>query len=203
MHAYWAEGYAIGLKIQGLTRAETMSLIQVNSVTSAIASHPEAIANKPPNHVFLGGGFEVQYSGYGSLATSSYPVNNSWVVQAKDHIVADPARIVAYAISINPNLPNGQMIRGHIEEGRDTGTGDPKEQCLAIPTPFLPTGIGAQITQVGRASHGVMLWNLVPVIRGDRGQLSGCVGAKDHVFPAYCSMKAFLLGISLERNGRR
>jgi len=66
-------------------------------------SHPSATASVQSGYVLVGGGAEVNWQGAGNLLTASYPDGQGgWIAASKDHIVSDPAVIIAYAIGIRP-----------------------------------------------------------------------------------------------------
>lgn len=104
--------YAIGMKIAGVSAAYLRSKMRVFTKESDLANHPSTSVSVPSNYLLIGGGAEVKYNGTGNLLVHSYPKGNTWYAKSKDHQVADPATIKAYAIGIeNISFPNV----GHIE----------------------------------------------------------------------------------------
>jgi hypothetical protein len=55
--------YALGLRIQGMTRDQLLENIRVDVQDSGTASHPETSANMEADFVLLGGGFKAEYTG--------------------------------------------------------------------------------------------------------------------------------------------
>jgi len=71
------------------------------SVKSPVAPHPSASVSVPDGWVLVGGGAQVEYgSGLGSMLYGSFPKENSWVAEAKDHLQPDPAQVTAFAIGL-------------------------------------------------------------------------------------------------------
>jgi len=68
---------------------------------SARLSHPNTTATLPAGYLLVGGGAAVDWQGAGNLLTASYPDGgDGWIAFSKDHLVADPAVITAYAIGV-------------------------------------------------------------------------------------------------------
>lgn len=69
-------GFAMGMKIAGLTRDELIANLRHTSAISPVASsHPDMTCDVAPGFLLFGGGFEVldQMEGGGNMATGSYP----------------------------------------------------------------------------------------------------------------------------------
>jgi len=92
---------------------------QILSVTSEIASRPEAKVTVPPGYKLLSGGARNNWKGRGSFVTASYPevqgsnaAARTWVARGKDHLGAehydhywdcvfpDPSSITVFAIAL-------------------------------------------------------------------------------------------------------
>jgi hypothetical protein len=92
---------------------------QIISVTSEIASRPEAKVTVPPGYKLLSGGARNNWKGRGSFVTASYPevqgsnaAARTWVARGKDHLGAehydyywdtvfpDPSSITVFAIAL-------------------------------------------------------------------------------------------------------
>ncbi len=88
--------WAIGLKKSFLRRAG-MAVRSFYS-TSPIASHPSTTF-VVPNFYLTGVGARVNWNVAGNLLTATYPQDRQTVFAAgKDHIIADPSTVTAYAI---------------------------------------------------------------------------------------------------------
>lgn len=70
---------------------------------SGQAQHPAAVATLPPGYALTGGGAEVHYRGAGNLLWRLEP-STTWTpaftAASKDHHIADPATLTAYALGI-------------------------------------------------------------------------------------------------------
>jgi len=76
--------------------------IQMFPVESGVAAHPTAAATLPTGYKLIGGGALANWRGAGELLISSYPSNNAWVAQSKDHVDAEVngATITVWAIGL-------------------------------------------------------------------------------------------------------
>lgn len=78
--------------------------IIVQNTSPASVNHPQAQATLPVEFVLVGGGARAnwnQTSTAGSLLYASRPGSGeSWYAAAKDHLIADPATVTAYAIGV-------------------------------------------------------------------------------------------------------
>jgi hypothetical protein len=103
---------AIGLKLKNsqgnyLPKDTVQQYVNINSVLSQTANHPgtDAYGIYPG---IIGGGAQVMnpFDGYGNLLVCSDEVGSgSWVATSKDHLVASPAQITAWCISIKTDIP--------------------------------------------------------------------------------------------------
>ena len=192
-HPHKLQGYAIGLKVQGMTREQLRSFISLSRVVSEAKNHPFTQARPAAGNVLIGGGFEVLWTGPGNLATASYPDGGAWRVRSKDHIVPDVAQIVAYAISIRPDLPVGR-IRATINSGGSQPTSHP-QHIVNLPIGYAMTCGGGYAAWTG---EGNMLWQLKPTIDQKTRVQSFTAGAKDHIRPSTGSVFSYVLGLKIE-----
>jgi hypothetical protein len=88
--------------------------VKIVKVSSISANQPSVIAILPPEYALTGGGAFVDYHGAGNILTCSRPhlsslnVWDGWEARSKDHKIADPAVITAYAIGIKlRSAPHG------------------------------------------------------------------------------------------------
>jgi hypothetical protein len=104
--------YAIGMKVDGLSRSQLRSYIQLNKNISGTSRAPQVVATvSGADYMLISGGAKVNWTGYGSLLVNSYPWENSWVAEAKDHIYSSYATIISYAISIKRSIPINGIVR--------------------------------------------------------------------------------------------
>ena len=89
--------YAIGIAPNnGSNPPET----EIFSIEGPAAAHPEAVAAATGAYSVTGGGARANYTGTGSLLTSSYPSGNGWFGSSKDHMRSDPSSITVFGISV-------------------------------------------------------------------------------------------------------
>lgn len=100
--------YSIGLKLEGVDSHTLRQLLIFKSVTSTTQPHSSVSVFVPDDYTLIGGGARVNYIGVGNMLTESYPYDSrTWRVKSKDHLIADPATITAYAIGIKSEyIPN-------------------------------------------------------------------------------------------------
>ncbi|MEU1309212.1 hypothetical protein ABZ419_10005 [Streptomyces cinnamoneus] len=92
--------YAISLRRDLPAGRVTTALVRAES---GQAQHPAAVATLPPGYALTGGGAEVHWRGAGNLLWRLEPSttwNASFSAASKDHHVADPATLTAYALGI-------------------------------------------------------------------------------------------------------
>ena len=187
--------YAIGLKIDGLTRSQLLQYIHVATNESGSAQHPEASESMPPGYLLVSGGFNIDWRSYnpsgGNLATASFPDNAfEWKARSKDHGTISTANLTVYAIGIKEDLPVGRIIRS-IQTKESSHTAHPQAGADVIPG-FALVGGGAEVNWSG---PGNLLWKLRPTIEvTNQGYAAG---SKDHEFPDPASLTAYSVGIKL------
>lgn len=92
--------YAIGIRPRNGTPAPPNFIF---TSPSGRENHPTTTASVQSGYVLVGGGAYAQWQGAGSLLTGSYPNGaGGWIAASKDHVIPDPAAIIAYAIGIRP-----------------------------------------------------------------------------------------------------
>jgi hypothetical protein len=89
--------YAIGI------RPHTYKGLPKQSIASAVSgkvNHPSSTATAAQGFSLTCGGARVNWTQQGSLLTASYPSGDSWIAAGKDHRIADPATVDAFAIGL-------------------------------------------------------------------------------------------------------
>jgi hypothetical protein len=190
---YHLTAFAIGLKIDGMTRQQLMNSISVQFADSATADYPEAAVSVPSTHALIGGGFKVNYdNGAGNIGTASFPDNDNatWRARSKDHLVADPAIIRVYAIGLNHLLPDVGFVTVQIENTTSSPPVPHPQATASLPQGYAITGGGAEVHYSGAGS---LLWMLAPT------QTDGqdfTVASKDQVDSDLATITSYVLGIS-------
>lgn len=168
--------------------------IQVKLFTSPPKSpkpHPSAEAVVDPGYKVIGGGALDSWSGAGNLLTASYPSDNldKWIAAGKDHEVASPAVITAYAIAIfDPN--NEWEVR--LFKSAPSGSIPHPSAVVTIDSGYVMTGGGAKVTWKGA---GNLLTASFP-----SSELSWEARSKDHDISSPATIQAYAIGLRHKQN---
>jgi hypothetical protein len=161
--------------------------VTIEQETSDPASHPQAAATLLPGYTLTGGGAFVDYHGAGNLLTASFPTSvAAWEARSKDHDLADPARITAYAIGIRHR--SGNVTVSHvIRETTGAVAAHPSARvCLDMDPGSILTGGGALDNWDGDGN----------LLTGSFPQGNCWIGAgKDHIHSAPASITVYAIGI--------
>ncbi|MBX6313129.1 MAG: hypothetical protein IRY99_09485 [Isosphaeraceae bacterium] len=184
--------YAIGLKIAGMSRQQLWEHLHIAVQDSGQGNYPEASATVPMGHVMVSGGFQVAWSGgAGSLGTASFPKTSfSWTARSKDHEIASPAWIKAYAISLKRALPVG-IIQVTMTQQDSTPAAHPVATAV-VPPGFALTGAGARVNWQGA---GNLLWKIRPLIPAENQGVQAA--SKDHITSSPATVSAYSLAIKI------
>ena len=185
--------FAIGLKIDGMTREQLINNISVTFADSAAAEHPEAFVSVPRGYVLISGGFRVA-SYMGNLGTASFPDNDNatWRARSKDHLVADSTTIRAYAIGLSQVLPDIGLVTVQIENTTSSPEVPHPASTTILPQGFAITGGGAEVHYSGA---GNLLWKLEPT-QTDSQDFTAA--SKDQVESDPATITSYVLGIRID-----
>lgn len=204
-------GFAIGMKVDGLTREQLISNLKLFSADSVSIPHPEGISSVENGFLLLGGGFDVLDQTVGNMATATFPISTfSWMARSEDEKFASPSRIRVFAIGIRANLlkphPTGPSIGNVVTTYAST------ESTYALSTTatqmplsgFALCGGGAVVHTATPGPDNndwapMFLWNLMPGIVGHPSptppeQLFNG-SAIQHLWPAEGTLTAYAMGI--------
>ncbi|MGY4967503.1 hypothetical protein [Streptomyces sp. 900105245] len=184
------EVFAIGMKIQGLSRSELLGHLWYQRADSSIAAAPSAAVGLQKDFVLISGGFCVNYGdGAGNLATASCTENGSeWVARSKDHVVSSPCRITTFAIGLRRNMPNIGVAVPRYDFCVSNEVIPWPTAEVALNQSFALTGIGGKAITFG---SGQLLWSIAPTHEGTK------VSSKDHRDPSPGGVAAFALGVGI------
>jgi hypothetical protein len=182
--------YAIGLKLDGVTRDQLKNYIHISHSTSGTAEEPNASASVGSGYTLIGGGAYVNNTyGSGNLLTACYPSGNSWYAASKDHGVVSANEITAYAIGIIPTIPNfGTLEIGNESSNQNISSGK-GTTSVSIDNGWLLSCPGGQATWTP-GTAGRMLVGIVPT-----SALGVTVTSKDH--GSYSSGSTYAYGIKI------
>ncbi len=191
--------YAIGMKINGLTRSQLMNHITLRTRTSPSASWPSTTATVPGNYVLIGGGAYINWEGTGyvpdgsagNLLTESYPLNpQTWVAKGKDHKIVDRAPITAYAIGIHRSIPGiGEVETQIFSKSTYASSGYRRVHLYMDSQNWALSCPGGR----GTWSYGRLLTEIVPWVGGT--QVS--VANKDHLGADAGHVYAYAIGMRM------
>lgn len=202
LHAYVAKTASIAtsealyVAIQDYRRQPPLEIV-VTLSTSGRTSHPKAIASPDRDGLkLIGGGAHVDYgSGYGSLLTGSYPMDESWVASAKDHVESSPSTITAYAIYLYDPYDIWEVTR---VPAKSDGSSNRPRATAELPAGFALTGGGGRVDFAG---PGMLLTACGPTEDGPPSR-SWTVKAKDHLQGDAGTAFAWVFGLRL-RSGEK
>lgn len=188
---HYLTAYAIGLQIEGMSREELLDAIYINTNESGTGQHPESSVTMPSEYSLISGGFKVEWTGYGNLATASFPdTDRSWTARSKDHNWPSPANLRVYAIGLRKNLPVGRV---DVKIGSQESAVSQHPACVAdVVNGYALTGGGAEAHW---HTSGSLLWRLEPATTTANQEYG--VSSKDHMVVEPCTITAYALGIKI------
>lgn len=148
--------YAVGLRLQGVSRATLLSNMFVNQMSQGPASHPMANAGAFPADILaLGDGAIVDWRGAGNMLT--WTAGGAF---AKDHVWADPSVITHYQIGINRTIPGfqGTLANGSFHQAVN-GAGHVSVN-FDLPEGQALTGLSGAVSGIGAGSPGLLLTSI-------------------------------------------
>ncbi len=187
-------GYAIGLKIEGLTSQELKRYITVTENQSDFVSYPDVSVSVALDHVQIGGGARIEWYGQGNMLTASYPTNSNlqWRVQSKEHIWTSHASAHVYSIGLLKDIPGV----GEIEVSTrsiSSGLANHPASAVNVATGHALSSCGASVNYNG---YGNMLWKIQP--RSASGNNSCSASSKDLNVGDRSSITTYALGIKVK-----
>ncbi len=175
-------------------RAAKALRTHVMSVTSDIASHPEARITVPDGYKLLSGGaFDDWRTGNPNLLTASFSESdNTWRASGKDHIAAGPGTMTAYAIVTYDPDDIWDITQS---SSTSSPAGEWPSQEVSVPGGYTMIGGGAQV-------HWSDPGNLLTASYPKDRVTWACV-SKDHVQPSPATITAYVIGLKCNVSGLR
>jgi hypothetical protein len=158
--------------------------VQLFTATSGVVQHPFVELTVPAGYKIVGGGALDHWSGAGNLLTASYPKGpNTWVAAGKDHEIASPASITAFALALHDPTDVWDVIIKSV-----TSDPAPHPQATAVlPNDYTLTGGGAFVNWQGA---GNLLTASFP-----NGPHSWEARSKDHDISDPSRITAYVIGV--------
>jgi hypothetical protein len=200
-------GYAIGLRIYypnglAMNRMDMMPFLHLTSETSPVMPHPHAFAKMWPICHLVGGGFQVNWSGAGNLATASFPTVSQglggWQVKSKDHVLESQASITAYAIGLETAIVFTDEVSYTVDRTwgyKPSAPAPHPASSVTLDPGFLVTGGGANVQWEHTFGAGNLLWKLEPFGDEQTQEQGFRVASKDHDVSNPCEIDAYAIGI--------
>lgn len=189
--------YAIGLKIRGISAYDLANMVKISPSSNVYGQYPSAEIGVGSNdYALVGGGFRIDWQGWGNMATASYPNPqsgyNSWVASSKDHLHVSPASITSYAIGLPRWLPQiGRSLQARTTTAASFESNKPGVD-IDVEDGFALTGGGGLVERHNGA--GNLIWKMAPRIHPNPGF---DVASKEHNQPDTATIRAYALGIRI------
>lgn len=184
------KAWAIGLKVKGLSSQQLRNYLSLNVSSSDYVSHPDTSIGVPQGYTMVGGGFKVNWSGVGNLATASYPETYyTWRVKSKDHRGKSKASAQSYAIGLKSYIPGVGHIHSDINFS-ESGTAQHPSSSVNVTPGYALTSCGALVKWRGQ---GNLLWKIKPYTTGNEQRCEAA--SKDHMWPSPATITSYSLGI--------
>ncbi|WP_163868821.1 hypothetical protein [Myxococcus eversor] len=183
-------GYALAIRVQGLTRNQLLQHVRMTQAVSAYVSYPNTIAFVDTGYTLLGCGFNDVSFGLGNMAVDSYPFNNTGCyAEGKDHDAVSPGTMSSFAIGIRTSLPGVGNVVNAIQNSLSSYSSHPQASA-SVPFGYALSGGGADATYYG---IGQLLWKNMPMVNG-----TWSAGSKDHLVldPGY--VRAYAIGVTVQ-----
>ena len=165
---------------------------EILSMTSDVASHPEAHVTVPEGYKLLSGGAKDNWSGAGNMLTASFPESdNTWRASGKDHMPpGSPASITAFALVLyDPD---------DIWETKIFKSTSPNEEAypmkeVAVDPGYVLVGGGAQVHWHG---EGNLLFASYP-----KDKTTWRAHSKEHEKSSHAKISAYAIGLKSKVKG--
>lgn len=186
-------GFAIGLKIAGLSRDQLLANLSFTRQTSDSGPRPAESVGVPHGFILISGGFRVNWQpGAGNLATASFPeFGDEWTARSKNHLYEAPCTIDTFGVGLRTHLPDVGPVERGTNSNVSASAAHPSTST-ALTGGFAITGIGAEVRF---NEPGSLLWQLEPTVNGDQQGVTA--SAKDHELSSAAIIKAWAIGIRL------
>jgi hypothetical protein len=142
--------FALGMKVEGLTKEQLKSYIKLTKTTSAMASTAplSSVTLPSTNDVLLSGGAQLNTTASGIFLNGSYPEGNRWIAKGKNLLSTTSSRITSYMISIHKHIPiNGVVKQINSSVSQSSISTDPNSWGMnsrIVNHGVLNTGVGAK-----------------------------------------------------------
>ncbi len=187
-------GYAIGMKIEGLTSTELKQYITVSETVSGWGGQADVTASVPSGYVQVGGGARIEWNGWGNLLVANYPVNSNsqWRVRSTDHVHVSHTYTHAYSIGIQDFIPGIGQVVANIKSATSSRAQHPIV-TTTVADGYALTGCGAEVTPSGGV--GNHMWKIEPKFSGAAKEC--VVSSKDQGYVDATTVSGYATGIKI------
>jgi subtilisin family serine protease len=159
--------------------------------SSTLSQHNTDFAVQvPPGYVVIGGGGEGKNAPGGNLLTASYPNAGltEWRVSTKDHQIADPVSVRAWAIGLKVNGLTPAQLISHltVTTASSSNTAHP-DVTANLPAGYVLLGGGFKVNWSGMGNLGAA--------SAPSGAYGWRVRSKDHNLTSPATAQAFAIGL--------
>jgi serine protease len=159
--------------------------------SSTLSQHNTDFAVQvPPGYVVIGGGGEGKKAPGGNLLTASYPNAGltEWRVSTKDHQIADPVSVRAWAIGLKVNGLTPAQLISHLTVATATSSNAAHPDVTAnLPAGYVLLGGGFKVNWSGMGNLGTA--------SAPSGAYGWRVRSKDHNLASPATAQAFVIGL--------
>lgn len=159
--------------------------------SSTLSQHNTDFAVQvPPGYVVIGGGGEGKNAPGGNLLTASYPNAGltEWRVSTKDHQIADPVSVRAWAIGLKVNGLTPAQLISHLTVATATSSNAAHPDVTAnLPAGYVLLGGGFKVNWSGMGNLGTA--------SAPSGAYGWRVRSKDHNLASPATAQAFAIGL--------
>lgn len=190
-------GWAVGLKVAGLTRAQLLSYMSYRMTSSTTSQNPTVSSTAMAGYTQIGGGFQVVTSGTGNLVWASYPTtangSAAWVASAKEHGATSTASIRTYSIGLRTNLPGvGTVTASTVTSATSASVAKPAAS-VSSNAGYALTGCGAYVNWAG--GYGNLLWQVQPTM--STTSASCTAQSTEHIYSSPATINTYAVGIKV------
>jgi len=149
----------------------------------------------PSGFVLIGGGGQVVGQPEpGALLQASYPVGQSWLVRAKDHVHPSGYQLQAAAIGLKLSGVSQSDLQAMVSVTTDAGTpaGHLNFAQASPPSGNIVLGGGAQATSAGGQQ---LLFGSAPVLNSQSQVIGWSAASKDHVVSDIGNARSYVISI--------
>ncbi|WP_336243373.1 M4 family metallopeptidase [Corallococcus exercitus] len=193
--AFASVGVSCGGAIELFRQTDTSGKLTIavfeRYATTAAGVNTNFTVTVPSDFVVIGGGGEGKEAPSGNLLTASYPDTGltSWLVSTKDHLIADPVQVRAWAIGLKVAGLTPAQLRGYLAVSTATSANVAHpDVTAALPAGYVLAGGGIKVNWTGAGN--------LATASAPSTTTSWRVRSKDHTNSSPATATAYAIGIN-------